>query len=131
MQRRPKGQDVQTFNHMTEALRRGRRRIKGEYVPELTAWLLLHSYAYERVVNHWRTLSNQTNDPTLLQSAAYARHALSVIQVLINTLYEGFNKPEWERAKNHVSEQLGIEIGKPLPDVFARMEESPVNLEME
>lgn len=127
MPRRPRGQDVQYFAHMTEALRHGRRRIKAEFVPELVAWLRVHSFQYEKILNHFKTLANEGSDPLIMKNAQYAKHALAVIQVLINTLYEGVNKYDWTKAIDEVSAQLSIEIGKELPNVHANLEANPLH----
>jgi hypothetical protein len=116
MGRLKKNQTVQSFSHLTEALRRGRRRIKPEYVPELVSWLLVHSFRYERQLEKLKVPEHGTVDPYVVETFKYVRNSIAVIQHLINTLNEGFDKYDWLEATGRVGDELGIEIGKPIPE---------------
>jgi hypothetical protein len=98
-----------TWDRLTEPLRRGRKRIKPEFIPELVAWLLVQSYQYERIVQHFRSLATRPDDEILKYNGEYAKHALSVLQSLINSLADGFDRFNWEEAKEEVYKHLNMD----------------------
>ena len=98
--------DKQAFNHLTEPVRRGRRRIRREMVPELVAWLLTQSSQYQAIINHWKTIRERPSDGVLRDNTLYAQHAMSVIQSLINGIAGGIDGNNWRDAKQTVIDYL-------------------------
>lgn len=109
------GQDVQAFQHLTEKLRKGRQGVKPEYIPELTAWLLLQSASYDRceqsVKQHARHMSDEYHEGMML----YYRHAQAVLKALLLSLEHGWERCHWNDACGKVADQLGIVYGESLP----------------
>lgn len=115
MSQQPKNQRVQNFNHLTEALRRGRRRIRPEYVPELAAYLFMLSRRYERMYNAARLACKDNKDARLASTLEYINNTIATLQTITNGLCDGFDGLAWTDATDTVSEQMGIRIGEPLP----------------
>ena len=116
MPKLPKGQAVQNFNLLTEALRRGRRRIRPQYVPELVAWLVMKANLKDEFLHAARRAHQNPHDEYVAGITTYTRHCLSMLQQLINELCDGWDKHDWDSATNQVADELGIVIGLPLPE---------------
>ena len=112
-----RGYNVQNFDALTEALRRGRRRIRRGYVPELAAYLLMISYRYERMAQSSRQVCKDSHDIKLKETIKYIHSVLSTIQILIDGLMDGWDKIDWERATDEVASNMGISPDQPLPSL--------------
>lgn len=123
--------DKELFQRITEPLRRGRRRVKPEYVPELAAWLVSQSFQYLRIVEHFQTIQTRPEDAQLILNGEYAKHALSVIQTLINGLSSGIDGNNWREAVAQIREYLGVEAGDRKTDVYGHIDANPIELERE
>lgn len=117
--------DKQAFNRLTEAIRRGRRRIRKEFVPELVCWLLTQGSQYQAIIDHWKTISERPSDVVLKDNTLYAQHAMSVIQSLINGLDGGIDGYNWKNAKEIVTEYLSDNPASGLGNVVPN--DSPIS----
>lgn len=115
MSRLPNNQKVQNFSHLTEALRRGRRRIKPEYVPELAAYLYMLSRRYETMYAAARFACKDGKDARLKGTLKYINDTIATLQIIVNGLCDGFDGFAWQDAASAISSQMGINIGEPLP----------------
>lgn len=107
---------MQNFELLTQALRRGRRRIRPEYVPELCAWLLMMSKRYENYHKQLKSSFAIPHDKNIRATMQYVGHCLRAIQELIDSLCDGFDGFAWRECTDVISSQLGIAIGSDLPD---------------
>lgn len=73
---------------------------------------------YERMALGARAVVKDTKDARLLQTIAYVNTVIQTLQTILDGLCDGFDGDGWNEAANHISTQLGIEIGKPLPQEF-------------
>lgn len=123
--------DKQLFKRLTEPVRRGRRRVKEEFVPELAAWLVTMSLQYENIVDQSRHIATKPTDQALKDNTLYARHALAVIQTLINGLSDGMDGNNWRDAVRKIREYIGVEAGDPIKEIFDEINNRPINLNAE
>jgi hypothetical protein len=110
---KPQKNKYGAFGYLTEALTKGKRRIRREYVAEMSAWLLMMGCQQERVAAGLAEKLVKGSLPGMRSTLAYCRQSIQTIEWLIHVLGQSFPEKMWDQAATVVAESLEIEIDTP------------------
>lgn len=105
---KPKDTRYGEFRVFVEWMRKGKFRIRREFIPSLAAWLLMLGRRYEKMAQGMRDKLAVKQIPGLEESARVMEICTQHIQRLLNTLPENFDKDDWISSVSEICALMDI-----------------------